>query len=95
MEPQVALIDRDIWPDARHQLLLADNFACAFDKNDKYVERSSAQTYWTARLLKMSVGGAQAKWTEQNKARNRSRLFVNHLDSLTILRRQEISSFPV
>jgi hypothetical protein len=39
MEPQVALLDRDIWPDSRHQLLLTDNFAGAFDKNDKNVER--------------------------------------------------------
>src|SRR5580692_7256929 len=89
MEPQVALIDRDIWPDSSYQPLLADNFAGAFDKNDKNVERSSTQMYWTARLLKVSVGRAQAKWTERNKVRNRSGLFVNHLHSLNILRGRE------
>jgi hypothetical protein len=84
MEPQVALIDRDIWPDSRHQLLLADNFAGAFDKNDKNVERSSTQMNWAARLLKVSVRWEQAKWTERNKVRSRSGLFVSHLHSLNI-----------
>jgi hypothetical protein len=85
MEPQVALIDRDIWPDSRHQHLLADNFAGAFDKNDKNVERSSTQMNWAARLLKVSVRWAQAKWTERNEVRSRSGLFVNHLHSLNSL----------
>jgi hypothetical protein len=82
MEPQVALLDRDIWPDSRHQLLLADNFAGVFDKNDKNVERPSTQMNWAARLLKVSVRRAQAKWTERNKVRSRSGLFVSHLHSL-------------
>jgi hypothetical protein len=34
MEPQVALLHRDIWPDSRHQLILADNSTGVFDKND-------------------------------------------------------------
>ena len=84
MEPQVALIDRDIWPDSRHQLLLADNFAGAFDKNDKDVERSSTQMNWAARLLKASVRWAQAKWTERNKVRSKRRSFVSHPHSLYI-----------
>ena len=84
MEPQVALIDRDIWPDSRHQPLLADNFAGAFDKNDKNVERPSTQMNWAARLLKASVRWAQAKRTERNKVRSRSELFVSHLHSLNI-----------
>jgi hypothetical protein len=82
MEPQVALIDRDIWPDSRHQLLLAHNFAGAFDKNDKNVEGSSTQMNWAARLLKVSVRWAQAKWTERNRVRSSSGLFVSHLHSL-------------
>jgi hypothetical protein len=82
MEPQVALIDRDVWPDSRHQLLLADNFAGAFDKNDEDVERSGTQMNWAARLLKVSACWAQAKWTERNKVRSRSGLFVSHLHSL-------------
>jgi hypothetical protein len=94
MEPQVALIDRDIWPNSGHQPLLADNFAGAFDKNGKNVERSSTQMYWTARLLKVSVGRAQTKWTERNNVRNRSELFVDHLHSLNILRGQEIGGSP-
>jgi hypothetical protein len=84
MEPQVALLDRDIWPDSRHQLLLADNFAGAFDKNDKNVERASTQVNWAARLLKVSVRRAQAKRAERNEARSRSGLFVSHLYSLNI-----------
>jgi hypothetical protein len=84
MEPQVALLDRDIWPNSRHQLLLADNFAGAFDKNDKNVERSSTQSNWAARLLKVSVRRAQAERTERNKVRSRSELFVSHLHSLNI-----------
>jgi hypothetical protein len=87
MEPQVALIDRDIRPDSRHQLLLADNFAGAFDKNDKNVERSGTQMNWAARLLKVSVRWEQAKWTERNKIRSRSGLFVSHLHSLKHSRR--------
>ena len=83
MEPQVALIDRDIWPDSGHQHLLADNFAGAFDKNDKNVERSSTQMNWAASLLKISVCWAQAKWTERNEVRSRSGLFVYHLHSLS------------
>jgi hypothetical protein len=55
MESQVALLDRDIWPNSRHQPLLADNFAGAFDKNDKNVERPSTQMNWAARFLKISV----------------------------------------
>jgi hypothetical protein len=84
MEPQVDLTDRDIWPDSRHQLLLADNFAGAFDKNDKNVERSSTQMNWAARLLKASVRWAQAKWTERNRVRSGSGLFVSHPNSLKI-----------
>jgi hypothetical protein len=84
MEPQVALLDRDIWPDSRHQPLLADNFTGAFDKNDKNVERSSTQMNWAARLLKVSLRWAQAKWTERNRVRGRSGLFVSHLHSLNI-----------
>src|ERR1700730_5365563 len=84
MEPQVALIDSDIWPDACHQILLADNFAGASDKNDKNVERSSTQMNWAARLFKASLCCAQAKWTERNKVRSRSGLFVSHLHSLNI-----------
>jgi hypothetical protein len=84
MEPQVALIDRDIWPDARHQLLLADNFACAFDKNDQNVERSSTQMNWAARPFKVSARWVQAKWTERNGVRSKSGLFVSHLHSLNI-----------
>jgi hypothetical protein len=82
MEPQVALIDRDIWPDSRHQLLLAHNFAGAFDKNDKNVQRSSTQMNWAARLLKAPVRWAQAIWTERNRVRSSSGLFVSHLNSL-------------
>lgn len=82
MEPQVALIDRDIWPDSRHQLLLADDFAGAFDKNDKNVERASTQMNRAARLLEVSVRRAQAKWTERNRVRGRSGLFVSHPNSL-------------
>ena len=82
MEPQVALIDRDIWPDSRHQLLLADDFAGAFDQNDKNVERASTQMNRAARLLEVSVRWAQAKWTERNKVRSKSGLFVSHLHSL-------------
>ena len=85
MEPQVALLDRDIWPDSRHQLLLADNFAGEFDKNDKNVERPSTQMNWAARLLKVSVRRAQAKWTERNKVRSKSGLFVSLLHSLNSL----------
>jgi hypothetical protein len=92
MEPQVALLDRDIWPDSRHQLLLADNFAGAFDKNDKNVERPSTQVNWAARLLKVSVRRAQAKRAERNEVRSRSGLFVSHLHSLNIL--GEIASQP-
>ena len=64
MESQVALLDRDICQDSRHQPLLADNFADVFDKNDKNIERSSTQMNWAARLLKASLRWAQAKWTE-------------------------------
>ena len=88
MEPQVALIDRDIWPDSRHQPLLADNFAGAFDKNDKNVERSSTQMNLAARPLKISVRWEQAKWTERNKVRSRSGLFVSHPLSLNIFGRR-------
>jgi len=82
MEPQVALIDRDTWPDSRHQLLLADDFAGAFDQNHKNVEGSSTQVNRAARLLEFSVRWAQAKWTERNRVRGRSGLFVSHLNSL-------------
>ena len=82
MEPQVALIDRDIWPDSRHQLLLADDFAGAFDQNDKNVERASTQMNWAASLLEVSARWAQPKWTERNRVRSRRGLFVSHLDSL-------------
>jgi hypothetical protein len=82
MEPQVALIDRDIWPDSRHQLLLVDDFAGAFDQNDKNVERASTQVNRAARLLEVSVRWAQAKWTERNRVRSRRGLFVSHLNSL-------------
>jgi hypothetical protein len=37
---------------------------------------------WVARLFKVSVRRAQAKWTERNKVRSRSGLFVSHLHSL-------------
>jgi hypothetical protein len=84
VEPQVAFLNRDIWPDSRHQPLLADNFTGAFDKNDKNVERSSAQMNWAARLLKVSVRWKQAKWTERNRVRSRSGLFVSHLHSPNI-----------
>ena len=87
MEPQVALLDRDIWPDSRHQLLLADNFAGVFDKNDKNVERPSTQMNWAARPRKISACWKQAKRTERNRVRSRSGLFVSHLHSLNILRR--------
>jgi hypothetical protein len=65
MESQVAILDRDIWPDSRDQPLLADNFAGAFDKNDKNVERPSTQMNWAARLLNISVRWKQAKWTDE------------------------------
>jgi hypothetical protein len=65
MESQVAILDRDTWPNSRHQPLLADNFAGAFDKNDKNVERPSTQMNWAALLLKVSVRWKQAKWTDE------------------------------
>src|ERR1700676_4575770 len=81
---RLALIDRDIWPDSRHQLLLADNFAGAFDKSGKNVEHPSTQMNWAGRLLKVSVRWEQVKWTERNNVRSWSGLFVSHLHSLNI-----------
>jgi hypothetical protein len=63
---------------------LADNFAGAFDKSGKNVERPSTQMNWAARLLKVSVRWEQVKWTERNNVRSWSGLFVSHLHSLNI-----------
>ena len=43
MEPEAAIIDHDILPDARHQVLLGDNLARASDQNEQNVEGAATQ----------------------------------------------------
>jgi hypothetical protein len=43
MNPERIFIDEGVWPDARDQLVLADDFAGAFDQRGQDIERPATE----------------------------------------------------
>jgi hypothetical protein len=64
MNSQSALVDRDVGPHAREQILLADDFACVLHQNDQNVECAAAQLKRDATPLEKSFRREQTEWTE-------------------------------
>jgi hypothetical protein len=82
MESQVAILDRDIWPDSRDQPLLADNFAGAFDKNDKKCRTPEHSDELGCPPSQHFCALETSEMDRRNKVRSRGGLFVSHLHSL-------------
>jgi hypothetical protein len=78
VEPQAALIHRDIGPDTLDQVSLANNVAGVFQQYDQYVECTTAQDDRGTRLIKTSLRRHQSKRAERDLTSSSDSLMRRH-----------------
>ena len=57
-----------VGPDARHQLVPADNFARMLDQDDQHIERAAAKTNRSVALQQQPLLWNQAKGAKRDRA---------------------------
>src|SRR5580698_1030074 len=68
MDAEISLLHRHIRPNARDQLLLTNNFSCAFDQRNKRVERPAPQLGWLVPFFELPFGRKQAEKAKRDDA---------------------------
>src|SRR5215471_4745062 len=65
MDRQVGRLDEDIGPNARHQLLLADQLAAAFKQSNQDLQRATSEGHGLVALPQKKLCRKQAKRSER------------------------------
>ena len=71
MHTQAAFLDSEVWPHARHQLVLGDNFARAFGQDDQNVQCAATQLERDPSPLQTSFRREETKLTKCDCVRDR------------------------
>src|SRR6516165_4868130 len=79
MDREVGRLDKDIGPNARHQLLLADKLAATFKQSNQDLQSATSEGHGLVALPQKKLRRMQAEWPERNfgwSGSGRSSLFL-------------------
>jgi hypothetical protein len=66
MDSEVGRLDKDIGPDARHQVLLADQLTAAFEQGHQKLQGTTSDRHRLVTFQQKKLRGKQAKRSERN-----------------------------
>ena len=76
-----ALVDKNVGPDAGHELALADQFARAVDKSDQYLKRPAAKPNRRLTFQQQLLRRKEAERAERNRTLGRGDSSVGHFET--------------
>src|ERR1700739_4440005 len=79
VDRQVGRLDKDIWPNPSHQVLLADQLAAAFEQSNQDLQSTAPEWYGLVAFQKKKLRWKQAERPERNfgwSSTGRSSLFL-------------------